>query len=120
MGSFPVFFHHVKIMHTTRGPMREGKKEDVTFFYGNEANLFWNSNHWQWREGLGFLNYTTKFGRDTIINKILGSTKAAEKWQDLLPNNYNSIGNRCGTRTRQARRPHSFGQFGIKQLRLMN
>ena len=36
IGDFTGFFHHVKIIHTTRGP-KEGN-EEITFFYGKLAS----------------------------------------------------------------------------------
>lgn len=50
-GDFSGFFHHVKIMHTTRGPMRDGVREVITFFYGKEATLRWDPDRWRWRGG---------------------------------------------------------------------
>ena len=38
-----------------------------------------------------FLNYTTKFGRDYVINRILGTIWVADKWQGYLPGNYNFL-----------------------------
>lgn len=37
-GNFIDIFHHFKIIYTTRGP-KEGKEEEITFFYSKEATL---------------------------------------------------------------------------------
>lgn len=37
-GDFSGFFHHVKIMQTIGGPMREGKREEITLFYGERGH----------------------------------------------------------------------------------
>ena len=52
------------------------------------AILSWDLDHWHWVEGYCFLNNTTKFDRDPIINRTLGTTHAANKWQGYLPKNY--------------------------------
>lgn len=39
-------------------------------------------------DGSCFLNYTTKLGRDTIINKILDESRVVDKWQGYLHGNY--------------------------------
>ena len=53
------FFHKVKIIHTTRGPKKEGKKEEITYFYGETATLSWDPDRWRWVDGYHYLNYTT-------------------------------------------------------------
>lgn len=46
------------------------------FMCGKLATLGWE---WRWAEGYYFLNYTTKFGRDSVINTILGMAWMADK-----------------------------------------
>lgn len=55
--------------------------EEITFSKkggtkcGKEATLSWDLDWWQWVEGYHFLDYTSKLGRDSIINRILDMTK---------------------------------------------
>ena len=37
-------FHEVKIIHTTRGPKKEGEKKEVIFFYGKTTMVTSNPN----------------------------------------------------------------------------
>lgn len=69
------FFHKVKIIHTTKGQ----EKEEIVFFYGKMATLSWDMDRWRWVQGYGFLNYTTRFERDSIINMTAGTTCAVDK-----------------------------------------
>ena len=87
-GEFDGFFHMVKVIHTTRGPKKEGEQEELTFFYGKEASLGWDPDKWRWKDGGRFLNYTTKGGREFIASSNPGSTRAGDKWQGYLPGNY--------------------------------
>ena len=41
-GELEGFFHKVKIIHTNRGPKKEGIKEEIIFFYGKLATLGWD------------------------------------------------------------------------------
>ena len=45
-------------------------------------------DRWRWIDGGHFLDYTTKDGRDNILNRNPGTTRAADKWQGYLPGNY--------------------------------
>lgn len=58
------------------------------FFYDILATLSWDHDRWRWIEGYRFLNYTSKFGRNLVINIVSGKTKASDKWQGYLPCNY--------------------------------
>lgn len=49
------------------------------FFYGKLATLAWDPDHWRWVEDYYFLHYTTKFGRDLVINTILGMAWMVDK-----------------------------------------
>lgn len=42
------FFHEVKIIHTNRGPKKDGENEEVIFFYAKVATLSWDMDicHW--------------------------------------------------------------------------
>ena len=64
------------------------KKEEVPFFYNKEATLGWDPCRSGWVEGYDFLNYTMKFGRGSIVNKIMGMTRVVGKWQSYLMGNY--------------------------------
>ena len=75
LGKMEGFFHEVKVIFINRGPKQEGKKNEVLFFYGKVTTLGWDPDIWRWVDGGHFLNYTTKDGRDSIINRtreILG------------------------------------------------
>ena len=81
------YFRKVKIIHTTRGPKKEGEQK-ISFFYGKLATLGWDPDRWRWIDEGHFLDYATKDGRDSITNMHLGITRAMEKWQGYLPSNY--------------------------------
>ena len=72
-------YYEVKIMHTNRGPIREGVKEEVVFFSGKVATLGWDPDRWRWANGGHFLDYTTKAGRDSITNRTPDITRAGDK-----------------------------------------
>jgi hypothetical protein len=88
LGEMEGFFHKVKIIHTNRGPKKEGEKEPIIFFYGKLATLGWDPDRWRWIDGGYFLDYTIKAGREAISNRNPGSTRARDKWQGYLPSNY--------------------------------
>ena len=48
------------------------------------ASLTWDPYMWRWIDGGQFLNYTTKDGREAIINRIPCTTRGADKWQGYL------------------------------------
>lgn len=50
-------------------------------------------DHWRWAGGLRFLNYTTKMGKDDIIIMFPSTTRAVDKSQDFLPNNWFFLNN---------------------------
>lgn len=81
-------FHEVRVIHTTRGQMQEGVKEEITFFYGKMATLSWDLDRWRWVEGSYFLDYTTKEGREFITKRTEGVNNVADKWQGYVPRNY--------------------------------
>lgn len=87
-GEMVGFLHKVKITSIDKGPQKKGKIKEVVFFYGKMATLGWDPDCRRWVDGLCFLNYTTKFGRDFVINRNLGITCVAEKWQGYLPGKY--------------------------------
>lgn len=72
------FFHEVKIYHTNRGPKKEGERNKVIFFYGKMVILGWDMDWWRWIDGGRFLDYTTKDGKNSILNKNPGVTRAAD------------------------------------------
>lgn len=71
-GEFSGFSHQVKIIYVFKGPKENCKQEKIAFFYGKEATMGWNPDCWRWVEGFHFPNYTTKFGRDLVINMVPG------------------------------------------------
>ena len=83
-----VFFYEVKVIFTNRGPKQEGEKNEMMFFYDKVATLGWDPDRWRRMDGGCFFNYTIKYGRDSIINRYPGNTRAADKWQGYLPDNY--------------------------------
>ena len=60
------FLQKVKIVLTFRCP----RKDEITFFYSKTATLGWDSDWWWWVDDSHFLNYTTKLGKDVVINMI--------------------------------------------------
>ena len=49
-GELEGYFHEVKVIHTNRGPKKEGEeaREEVVFFYGKLATLSWDPDRWRW------------------------------------------------------------------------
>lgn len=78
-GELEGLFHKVKLIHTNRGLKKEGKKEEIIFFYGKLATLGWDPDRWRWIDRGRFLEYTTKDGHDNILNMNSGTTRAAHK-----------------------------------------
>jgi hypothetical protein len=78
----------VRFFAQTWGPKNDGENEEVIFFYGKVAILTWDLDRWRWIDEGWFLKYTIKIGRDSIINKNVGTTRAADKWQGYLLCNY--------------------------------
>jgi hypothetical protein len=52
------------------------------------ATLGWDPNRWRWIDQGRFLNYTTKDGRESIINRNPCTTHATYKWQGYSLSNY--------------------------------
>ena len=82
-------FHKVKIIHTTRGENKEGKKKSKKF-YDKMTTLRWDPYRWRWVQGDRFFNYTTKLGRNLITKRTEGVNHAANKWQCHHLGNYKS------------------------------
>ena len=120
LGEMEGFFYKVKIIHTNRGPKNDGVKEEVIFFYNKVGTLGWDPDRWRWFDGGHFLDYTTKDGCDSIINKNLGTTLMADKWQGYLPNNYRFYWLQVGIRSGPEKKPHLCGQSSTKMLTLMS
>lgn len=51
IGEMEGIFHEVKIIHTNRGPKKEGKREPIIFFYGKETTLGWDPDCRRWIHG---------------------------------------------------------------------
>lgn len=62
LGELAGFSHEVKIIHTNRGPKKDGEQDKIIFFYGKKATLGWDSDHWRWIDGGRVLNYTRSGG----------------------------------------------------------
>lgn len=73
------FFHEVKLIYTTRGPKKDGDREEINFFYGKQAPLVGTRT-----DGHCFLNHTTKLGRNSSIDTNPGYTRSAVKWQGYI------------------------------------
>ena len=56
LGELEGYFHKVNIIHTIRGPKKEGEKEKINFFYGKLATLGWDPDRWHWIDGGHFLD----------------------------------------------------------------
>ena len=78
-GEVEEIFYMVKVIHTNRGPKKEGEQDEIIFFYGKLAFLRWDPDRWRWMDGGRFLNFTTKDGREFITNNNPGSTRAGDK-----------------------------------------
>ena len=110
-------YHKVKVIHTNRGPTINDERKEVVFFYSKVTTFRWDPDCWRWADGGKFLDYTTKDGRDSIINKNPGTSRACDKSKGFYPVTINSFGHKCGTLYVVARKPHSFGPFGIRRWR---
>ena len=111
------FFHEVKLIYTTRGPKKDGDREEINFFYGKQAPLVGTRT-----DGHCFLNHTTKLGRNSSINTNPGYTRSAVKWQGYISwaTTFFFSGPRSGTHSGPVKKPPSRGPFGKKLWRLMN
>jgi hypothetical protein len=68
--------------------MMRNKKIFFFYIFGKVATLCWDLDQVRWIDGGRLLNYTTKIGRDFVINKNPGTTRAANNCQGYLPGNY--------------------------------
>ena len=82
------FFNEVKIIYTTRCSKNEDEEMEIIFFYGKTTTLCWDSDRWHWKDSSHFLNYTSKIGKDSIINRNPRTIRAADKWQGYLSGTY--------------------------------
>lgn len=81
--NFIGFFYHMKIIYATKGPKKEGKKEETT--------LLWSRSH-TWVEPkpveLGSLPIPNLFGRDSVVDRDSDFTRGSDNWVGYLPLNY--------------------------------
>lgn len=82
------FFHKVKIIQTNKGLKNEWEKKQITFFYEKLATLGWVPDQWHWIDEGRFFVCTIKDGKDSIINKNPETTRAEDKWQGYILDNY--------------------------------
>ena len=49
IGEVEGYFYEVKVMFTNRGAKKDGEeeREEVIFFYGKVASLFWDPDRWR-------------------------------------------------------------------------
>ena len=73
------YFYKFKTVHTHRGPLVDGVKIKLIFFYGKDGTLRWDPERWRWGDGSCFLEYTTNDGREYISSKSPNTTRAADK-----------------------------------------
>ena len=90
-------YHKVKVIHTNRGPTINDEREEVVFFYSKITTFRWDPDRWRWADGGKFLNYTTKDGRYSIINKNPGTSRACDKSKGFNLVTTNSFGHKCET-----------------------
>ena len=90
IGELEGYFHEVKVNYTNRGAKKEGEeeREEVIFFLRQSSHSFLGSGPIVMGRRWLVLDYTTKGGREILISKNQGSTRAADKWQGYLPGNY--------------------------------
>lgn len=108
------FFHKVKIIHTTRGRDKQNKKLHSSLVIWPRLVGIWTSGD-GWKSN-GFLttpHYLVEIWSSTWFSVWLRrrtSGKAISR-QTIV-----SIGLKCGTLLTLARKPHSCGAFGTRQL----
>ena len=89
LGISPAFWIMRKLFTPLGGQGKRVRKKKITFFYCKDATPEWDPNQWWWVKGYHFLNHTTNLGEtESLINKIVGMIKVADKWQGYLPRDY--------------------------------
>lgn len=58
--------------------LKNREKKEIISFYGKVAFLGWNPDKRRWIDEGWFLDYTTKDGREAIINRNPGTTRGAD------------------------------------------
>ena len=106
-----VFFYKLKTVHTHRGPLVDDEKIELIFINGKKATLGWDLDRWRWGDGSRFLEYTTNDGREYISSKSPSTTRAADKWQRYLPDNYRFYCLKCETHLGPVKRRFWCGPF---------
>lgn len=68
---------------------KEKSNKVLSFFYAKTSSFAWDPDWWKWLvEGYTILDHSTKFGRNSIINRVLGVSRAAIKWHGYLLGDY--------------------------------
>ncbi len=84
LGELDSFFHEVKVILTNRGlngeKENEEKEKKNLFFYGKVTTFGRDPDRWRWTNGGRFLDYTTKEGRESIVDRNPRVTRASEIW----------------------------------------
>lgn len=113
---FTGFFHHFKIIYAFRGPKENGKQEKITFFYDKDSGHYeLEYRPFGWVESLHFLNYTMKFGRDLVINKMPSTTRVLENGTSISLVTMRYTSRKFGTQPRQEKKLLFYVLHGSKQ-----
>jgi hypothetical protein len=70
----------VNINYAAKGLRRLKRKRKLLSSTTKRPCVGWDPNWWRWVRAYHFLNHTTQFGRDSVINMIPNMTMAANKW----------------------------------------
>ena len=62
------------------GRRKMRKKKKILFFYGKVTTFGRDPDRWRWTNGGRFLDYTTKEGRESIVDRNPRVTRASEIW----------------------------------------
>lgn len=114
---FVRFFHHIKIIYVARGPKKDEKREEITFFHGKEITPLEPESV---EVGWGLL-----FPQSLNLGENQSSIgfRARPRWLTngkgtfLQTTSFTSL--KCGIWHAMVKKPCSCGLFGIKQLQSM-
>ena len=119
-GEFQGFFYMIKIIHTNRGPKKEGEQEDIIFFYGKKTSLGWDRIDGGGRTTGDFSTTLLRKVENLlpIITRVPHARKISGKV--TFPVITSSISHKFGTHFGLVKKPHLCGQFGIKRSKSMS
>ena len=115
LGEIEGYFHKVKIIHTNRGPKKEGEREKIIFFYGKLATLGWDPDRWRWIDGGHFLTIPPRMDVMPSLIETRAPPGRRINGKVISQVTIGSTGHKFGTHYGPGKKRHSFGQFGIRR-----